>query len=133
MPTCKDCIHYEPCRDTYYNDKKQTRIDFDFLIKEDADKNCAFFKNRSKIVELPFDINKMHYVVVEGNIKEAKWLYGIVTSILCNPYLSFVFNGVLDTGVIGQITINYKDVKERVFNSQEEVKRKLKERNNGNM
>lgn len=128
MPTCKDCIHYEPCRDTYYNDEKQTRIDFDFLIKEDADKNCAFFKNRSKFVELPLDINKMHYVVVEGNIKGAKWLYGTVTSILCNPYLSFVFKGVLDTGVIGKITINYKAIKNKAFNTQIEVEQALKER-----
>lgn len=51
MSTCKDCFHYEPCKDFYYNAEQLSRFPLGFLEKENAEKNCAFFKDRSKFVE----------------------------------------------------------------------------------
>ena len=62
MITCKNCLHYEPCRDTYYNDEEQTRIPFGFLEKDGVDKDCAFFKDRSKIIELPCNVKEEIWV-----------------------------------------------------------------------
>jgi hypothetical protein len=59
--TCKDCVHYEPCRDTYYNNEEQTRIPFGFLEKDGVDKDCGFFKDRSKFIDLPCKVGQMVY------------------------------------------------------------------------
>ena len=61
--TCKDCVHYEPCRDTYYNNEEQTRIPFGFLEKDGVDKDCAFFKDRSKFIELPCKVGDKFYLI----------------------------------------------------------------------
>ena len=52
MSTCKDCIHYEPCKDAYYNAEELSRFPLGFLEKENAEKSCAFFEDRSKYVDV---------------------------------------------------------------------------------
>lgn len=64
MPTCKDCIHYEPCKDSYYNAEQLSRFPLGFLEKENAEKNCAFFKDRSKFVELPCKVGDTVYMII---------------------------------------------------------------------
>lgn len=54
MMLCKDCVHYEVCKDyvesaldgLQYNDSQMNGDD------------CEFFKDRSRFVELPFEQNK---------------------------------------------------------------------------
>lgn len=61
MLTCKDCFHYEPCKDSYYNAEQLSRFPLGFLEKENAEKNCAFFKDRSKYIELPCKVGQKVY------------------------------------------------------------------------
>ena len=53
--TCKDCIHYEACHDMYYEEHATRHFDPE---KHNAEKECGYFKNRSRFVELPFEQNK---------------------------------------------------------------------------
>lgn len=88
MPACKDCIHYESCRDTYYNDEEQTRIPFGFFGQDGIDKACAFFKDRSKFIELPCKLGDRLYAINgKGEIKSWKiiCIRAIKSSIQWNP------------------------------------------------
>ena len=53
--TCKDCIHYEACHDMYYEEHATRHFDPE---KHNAEKECGYFKDRSRFVELPFEQNK---------------------------------------------------------------------------
>lgn len=48
--TCKDCIHYEACHDMYYEEHATRHFDPE---KHNAEKECGYFKDRSRFVELP--------------------------------------------------------------------------------
>ena len=50
--TCKDCIHYEACHDMYYEEHATRHFDPE---KHNAEKECGYFKDRSRFVELPAD------------------------------------------------------------------------------
>ena len=47
--TCKDCIHYEACHDMYYEEHATRHFDPE---KHNAEKECGYFKDRSRFVEL---------------------------------------------------------------------------------
>ena len=53
--TCKDCIHYEACHDMYYEEHATRHFDPE---KHNAEKECGYFKDRSRFVELPDDFPK---------------------------------------------------------------------------
>ena len=53
--TCKDCIHYEACHDMYYEEHATRHFDPE---KHNAEKECGYFKDRSRFVELPSDFPK---------------------------------------------------------------------------
>lgn len=47
--TCKDCIHYEACHDMYYEEHATRHFDPE---KHNAEKECGYFKDRSRFVVL---------------------------------------------------------------------------------
>lgn len=51
--TCKDCIHYEICKEKEYNG-------YAYVI---SDNNCPDFKNSSLLIELPCKIGDTVYVI----------------------------------------------------------------------
>ena len=53
--TCKECIHYEACHDMYYEEHATRHFDPE---KHNAEKECGYFKDRSRFVELPDDFPK---------------------------------------------------------------------------
>ena len=46
--TCKDCIHYDACKDMYDGIKE----DFDDKVDVEC---CEFFKDKDRFIELPCD------------------------------------------------------------------------------
>ena len=115
MSTCKDCIHYEPCKDSYYNAEQLSRFPLGFLKKENAEKNCAFFEDRSKFIELPCGLgDKVFYFDTAGRIYEQtifQFIYG-------GTGLKLDSDVMFDSELIGK----------RFFLSREEAEQALKER-----
>ena len=67
--TCKDCIHYEACHDMYYEEHATRHFDPE---KHNAEKECGYFKDRSRFIELP--CNKIN-ATVESNIYDEEEIY----------------------------------------------------------
>ena len=80
--TCKDCIHYEVCHDMYYEEHATRHFDPE---KHNAEKECGYFKGRSRFVELPVKISDKYYM----DIKQAKTVSNMLLTISQN----FEYNG----------------------------------------
>lgn len=93
MPTCKECIHYEPCKDSYYNAEQLSRFPLGFLEKENAEKNCAFFKDRSKFVEPPCKVGGVFYGIDTYGIN-AYSCYGVGYGYISANKLGFLLFAV---------------------------------------
>ena len=50
MFTCKDCVHYEACKDMY--DLLTSLEDIDMLDNKYAEQGCLLFKNKADFVEV---------------------------------------------------------------------------------
>jgi hypothetical protein len=66
MATCKDCLHFEICRERRYTDHWDIALD-----KENAEKECGTFKDRSQFVELPCKPGETIYRICPVNEGEA--------------------------------------------------------------
>ena len=123
---CKDCIHYEPCRDTYYNDEEQTRIPFGFFEQGGIDKACAFFKDKSKFIELPCKVGDILYVPTRNFISEYRIDYFHLGKYgIC--YSTSVIEGISTR----LFTDSIENIGKTVFLTKEEAEQALRERNNG--
>ena len=77
--TCKDCLHYEACKGTYYTAKGCDNIAlYDFDGEMYADSGCEDFTDRSEWVHLPCKVgDKVYYLrrnpkTLEWHIQETK-------------------------------------------------------------
>lgn len=60
--TCKDCLHYEACKGTYYTAKGCDNIAlYDFDGEMYADSGCEDFSERSEWVHLPCKVGDTVY------------------------------------------------------------------------
>lgn len=60
--TCKDCLHYEACKGTYYTAKGCDNIAlYDFDGEMYADSGCEDFADRSEWVHLPCKVGDKVY------------------------------------------------------------------------
>ncbi len=104
--TCKDCIHYEACKNLY-------ETHGDGLIGDSH--TCDYFKDRSRFVELPVKPGeKVYYFDTAGRIYKStvtRLVYG-ATKLLIDSDVMF------DSNLIG----------ERFFLTHEEAEQALKER-----
>lgn len=53
MKTCKDCVHLDVCEATYADLMHAGGSTF-MDDSENVDKDCRFFKDNTKLIELPF-------------------------------------------------------------------------------
>ena len=112
--TCKDCIHYEACHDMYYEEHATRHFDPE---KHNAEKECGYFKDRSRFVELPIKPGeKIFYFDTEGRIYETT-----VTQLVYGA------SGFL---IDSDVMFNSNLIGERFFLTREEAERALKEREN---
>ena len=58
--TCKDCIHYDVC--LLERDNNKDKLTADGLFKK-AEEDCAYFKDKSRIVELPCKVGDTVYEI----------------------------------------------------------------------
>ena len=58
--TCKDCIHYDVC--LLERDNSKDKLTADGLFKK-AEEDCAYFKDKSRIVELPCKVGDTVYEI----------------------------------------------------------------------
>ena len=58
--TCKDCIHYEACHDMYYEEHATRHFDPE---KHNAEKECGYFKDHSRFVELPCKVGDSYFEI----------------------------------------------------------------------
>ena len=122
MMLCKDCVHYEVCKDyvesaldgLQYNDSQMNGDD------------CEFFKDRSRFVELPCKVGDTVFVV-EEIAEERKIIKDHVETIGIGYYADGVniyqFDGIKTDGY-------FEDFGKNVFLTREEAEQALKEREN---
>lgn len=79
--TCKDCIHYEACKTTasYFGCSTNNSHTFaTYELRQEIEKDCADFKDKSRFIELPCKVGDMLHDVYDaitngvGGIKELK-------------------------------------------------------------
>ena len=102
MATCKDCIHYELC--------------FDDNITQFDDGNaeqCAYFKDKSKLVELPCKVGDTVYEIDGGDSESG------------NIYSRVVRKIIFDTK---GIAFDERAIGKSIFLTREEAEKVLKER-----
>lgn len=111
--TCKDCIHYEACHDMYYEEHATRHFDPE---KHNAEKECGYFKDRSRFVELPCKIGDFVYF-----IKARRVMADIVSKFTIDK------RGVMLQRVNGY-NLGYTDqLGEKIFLTCEEAEKALKE------
>ena len=98
MATCKDCIHYELCFD-------EGMTQFDNSNAE----QCTYFKDASKLVELPCKVGDTVYEIVDG----------------FKVHSSVVKNIIFDTA---GIAFDESSIGKQVFLTKEEAEKVAKER-----
>lgn len=97
--TCKDCFHYEVCCDEYELEHAE---------------NCNNFKDKSKIVELPFKVGDMVYVLEYEDDMPVD--YSGYIFIMSNDYFAFLSptingkdNPIEICNVFYQRSLDYQD------------------------
>ena len=117
--TCKDCIHYEACHDMYYEEHATRHFDPE---KHNAEKECGYFKDRSRFVELPCKVGDTVFVV-EEIAEERKIIKDHVETISIGYYADGVniyqFDGIKTDGY-------FEDFGKTVFLTREEAEQALK-------
>ena len=118
--TCKYCIHYEACHDMYYEEHATRHFDPE---KHNAEKECGYFKDRSRFVELPCKHGDTLFRIINGKIEK-----GVATAFFYGSEFHIVDCRFpkISTG------IPFHRFGETVFLSREEAEQalKLKEREN---
>ena len=112
--TCKDCIHYEACREydrAFWGHTSNKHSDLINAKPED----CPYFKDRSRFVELPCKLgDTVYYFNSAGEIYSQK-----VSGFIVN------FVGIL---VDSDVMFDSHLMGDRFFSTREEAERALKER-----
>lgn len=124
--TCKDCIHYEVCKQKYYHLYESYSI----LDAENIESVCKSFKNKSKYIELPCKVGDtvyhycksvnqtVPYVVEDIHIdKEQTRYFATAFNVYYNEYLD-------------GIEFAEDEIGQTVFLSKSEAEQKLKELQN---
>lgn len=110
MTSCKDCIHCEACKNLY-----ETHGD---MLSGDS-YICAYFKDRSKFIELPCKVGEAVYF-----IKKSKIIKDSVRDIQYDSaWKGFSFHTLVDTWY-------ESDIGKKIYFTKEQAEQALKERNN---
>ena len=121
MATCKDCIHFVVC---------------DEVPTKSAD-DCDFFKDRARLIELPYDLEQTVFVLDFVIDKEHRQKYPIVKEAFIHSYSYAKQYGKVISLMIKEDEIkstfkSYKltDFGKTVFLTREEAEKALKEHEN---
>ena len=122
MPKCKDCVHWEACREYFTGLAAARGVDLDATELEqifDSD-DCDQFHDRSCFVELPCKVGDTIYVVEKGKIIQDS-VVTLYVAYFGGDEETFQFDGIKTDGY-------FSDFGKTVFLTKEEAERTLKER-----
>jgi hypothetical protein len=80
--TCKDCIHYDACKDMH----DYFQGECDDLDKEISAEHCSYYKNKANFVELPCKVGDTVYKLcsVNSSIKMGQMWDGRIVETNCD-------------------------------------------------
>lgn len=116
--TCKDCIHYEVCKQKYYHLYESYSV----LDAENIESVCKSFKNKSKYIELPCKVGDEIWYI-PGYVASPHLLVGTITDIQIssNDYGVRIWQTPYNGYFMGRnFNINW-------FTDREKAEQKLKE------
>lgn len=122
---CKDCYHCDVC-----HLRISLNMDYDEVKDKpitEMEKRCEYFKNKSRIIELPCKVGTKVYVI---------------SSQTSDNHNLFIFEDVIDRYIIDENGIimcftnhlsknDYRNKWDRIFTDKAKAEAKLKELNNG--
>lgn len=125
--TCKNCIHYEVCRDF-----QGSWIVIEHINKNDAEKKCEHFEDKSRIIELPCNVGETLYILNQGNQPQKMILdapdircHCAIEDNLCMALCNDTKHNICAYRLMNDSS----DIGKNVFLSKEESEAKLKELN----
>ena len=110
MKTCKDCVHLDVCEATYADLMHAGGSTF-MDDSENVDKDCRFFKDNTKLIELPCAIGDTVYMTSSGH----------------DDWTGYDFNMVIQASFRLDMLKNWN---KRYFLTREEAEKKLEEMKN---
>lgn len=140
MPKCRDCIHDKVCSEYFHAFWGHTANKHSDLINADP-KDCPYFKDRSRFVELPCKVGDTVYAYWDMDNPCSNYLHVIEDFIIDLVILVDRKNSVIgfragrtceQNGRKCDIEFDLKDIGKTVFLTREEAEQalKLKEREN---
>lgn len=118
MKTCKDCIHLDVC-EAVHGDLMHGYGTF-MGDSEQVDKDCRFFKDIAKLVELPCSIGDTIWCIPKWAVRP------IAFEVMGGPTLP-IYHSLVDTFV------SISDFGKIAFLTKEEAEKKLEEQNGKDM
>lgn len=140
MPTCKDCVHVEVCRDfvlSTISDEKEKQAAEKKLSALENKMNideCNFFKDRSKFIELPCNVGDTVYMITgrTEKVRRKKILKHIIVECGVDNFrigdLGYPSAALCDKDNNWWYGIEPSDFGNLVFLTREEAEQALKER-----
>lgn len=123
MSSCKDCVHYEACKD----EVEFHRAEPNDLEVDGIEAHCEHFKPKSRFVELPCEVGSTVYKITRNKVKECEVVFvGISADEKCS-YFNFV-EKYADGTFYKSYSMVFDVIGKTVFLSREEAEKALKER-----
>lgn len=123
--TCKDCLHYEACKGTYYTAKGCDNIAlYDFDGEMYADSGCEDFTDRSEWVHLPCNIGDVLFRTIPWRNTIDECIVSSLTQKADKTWKIRLTSGIFRTTF--EITTN--DIGKTVFLTREEAEKALEEK-----
>ena len=125
--TCKDCIHYEVCKQKY----NHLYESYSILDAENIESVCKSFKNKSKYIELPCKMGDTVYVIKNNKISAKDIVYyNKIHSRVAEQNEEYWHCVDKDRISRNVITFYPENIGQTVFLSKSEAEQKLKELQN---
>ncbi len=125
MSTCRDCIHFDLCLENAKEELKSVGLNIDLENLPLSLNKCQFFKDKSKIVELPINIDDTVFRIVEYRSVLYPALLPIA-NVICEEkivYIRFTKKGIrLYTNTFDFLQ---KEIGKTVFTSKDEAEKAL--------
>lgn len=126
MTTCRDCIHYDVCEDNLKYIQERFLKGLTFGKSEFTDGEfCNLFKDKSRIIELPFKVGDTVYTIENNSVK--KWYVDSINNIV--EYWKRELKSNKNKYKYDFRFAKFDDFGKTVFLTKEEAEAKLKELN----
>ena len=120
MATCKDCVHVEICR------RMMVEV-------PEVHEPCDYFKDRSRLVELPCKVGDTLYTIVTGN-RIREWIVADICFFSYSVVKIVITADSKDNNGTDHMRFGKHYLNHSVFLSREAAEQALKEREeNGNL